>query len=47
MVVTCQSIKSINDQLTDGLTCLLFKITMTNLVIFQILGKKKNKVFKP
>jgi hypothetical protein len=37
----CQSIKSTNGQLTDGLTWSLFKTTKINLVTFQTLEKKK------
>jgi hypothetical protein len=44
---TCQSFKLTNGQLRDGLTWSLFKTTRTNLVTFQILGRKKNKVSKP
>jgi hypothetical protein len=38
---TCQSVKSTNGQLTDGLTWSLFKTTRTNLVTFQTVGRKK------
>ena len=40
---TYQSIKSTNGQLTDGLTWSFFKTTMTNLITFQTLRKKKIK----
>jgi hypothetical protein len=49
----CQSVKSTDGQLTEGLTWSLFKTTRINLVTLQTLGMKKksfqilrtNKVF--
>jgi hypothetical protein len=38
---TCQTVKSTNSQLIEGLTWSLFKTTMTNLVTFKTLEKKK------
>ena len=43
---TCQSVKSTNDQLTEGLIWSLFKTIRTNFVTIQTIRKKKNKVFK-
>jgi hypothetical protein len=37
---TYQSVKLTNGQLMDELTLSLFKITTTNLVTFQTVGKK-------
>jgi hypothetical protein len=39
----CQSVKSTNGQLIDGLIWSLFKTIRTNLVTFQTLRRKKIK----
>jgi hypothetical protein len=45
---TCQSVKSTNDELMEGLIWSLFKITKTNLITFQTNPReKKNKISKP